>query len=365
MSVGTAAWEWRGSANTSDDPPYKTDEMSTQTVIAAQADIAPAENEGGRERPLLAIIAFWVRLIIVVLPVLICTGWLGGVWSMFDLASHFQFQYAIAAIVCASIASLLHMWRWAILAILCLAITAPRVIPWYVPPASEIDAAGRATIRVLHANVLRANRRHDDLLALIELSDPDVVVLQEMNDRWMRELSSIRQRLPHVISDPREDNFGLAVFSRYPLENTEIATFGSAGVRSIVCEIEVDDRRLTIVTTHLLQPVTGRRSRLRDEQLAVAARRVKGIQGPVILVGDLNATMWSRPYLALVRETGLVNARAGRGTKPTWPTSLPEFMRIPIDHCLHSPETDVISFQIGEDIGSDHLPLIVDLALEQ
>jgi endonuclease/exonuclease/phosphatase family metal-dependent hydrolase len=36
---------------------------------------------------------------------------------------------------------------------------------------------------------------------------------------------------------------------------------------------------------------------------------------------------------------------------------------IPIDHCLVSPDIDVLRMRTGRNIGSDHLPIIVDMTI--
>lgn len=60
-----------------------------------------------------------------------------------------------------------------------------------------------------------------------------------------------------------------------------------------------------------------------------------------------------------MHQTGLQNARAGRGVLPTWPTFLPAtFLRIPIDHILVDPRLSVLDYRLGPSIGSDHLPTI-------
>jgi endonuclease/exonuclease/phosphatase (EEP) superfamily protein YafD len=61
--------------------------------------------------------------------------------------------------------------------------------------------------------------------------------------------------------------------------------------------------------------------------------------------------------------TGLVNATLESGLRPTWPTR-PALARIPIDHFLLSDHLNVASIRTGPDIGSDHLPLILDLAVD-
>ena len=62
------------------------------------------------------------------------------------------------------------------------------------------------------------------------------------------------------------------------------------------------------------------------------------------------------------RQTGLVDSSRGRGLQSTGPVR-PLGLRIPIDHCLVSAGVVVHDKQIGPDVGSDHLPLMVDLAV--
>jgi endonuclease/exonuclease/phosphatase (EEP) superfamily protein YafD len=64
----------------------------------------------------------------------------------------------------------------------------------------------------------------------------------------------------------------------------------------------------------------------------------------------------------LEAEAGLKNAARARGYWPTWPTGF-NVVKIPIDHCLVSDGLRVQLFRTGSDIGSDHLPIIVDVSI--
>ena len=79
-------------------------------------------------------------------------------------------------------------------------------------------------------------------------------------------------------------------------------------------------------------------------------------------MGDYNATPWSRPFWRFVDRSGLCDSRAGFGVQASFP-AMSAVLRIPIDHVLVSCSIGVRDRRIGRDVGSDHLPVIVDLVL--
>ena len=103
---------------------------------------------------------------------------------------------------------------------------------------------------------------------------------------------------------------------------------------------------------------------LRNDQLDAVAQYVATVTGPKILMGDLNTSPWSHCFGRLLSRAKLVDSSRGRGVEATWPTNL-IWLRIPIDFCLVSEGIAVKDKQVGTDIGSDHFPLIVDVALAE
>lgn len=118
------------------------------------------------------------------------------------------------------------------------------------------------------------------------------------------------------------------------------------------------------MAAHPHVPIRKTVFKLRNQQLAELGDYVAQIKTPVVVVGDLNITMWSPYYQRFVRQTGLRNARYGFGILPTWPTIIP-LLYIPIDHFMVSPEIQVVNLRTGDRVGSDHLPLITDLAIAE
>jgi endonuclease/exonuclease/phosphatase (EEP) superfamily protein YafD len=80
---------------------------------------------------------------------------------------------------------------------------------------------------------------------------------------------------------------------------------------------------------------------------------------PVVL-GDLNASPWSTDFRLLL-DAGLLDSERGFGPQGTFPAGWA--VQLPIDHCLHDPALVTTAREVGADLGSDHRPLLVELAL--
>ena len=162
--------------------------------------------------------------------------------------------------------------------------------------------------------------------------------------------------------ETRDDNFGIALLSRWPLTDTQIVVLGEADVPSIRADVRPPRRHFTILATHPVPPVGAEYSRLRNGQIEDAAAFLKSIPAPVLLVGDLNVSPWSHHFRRLLGAAHLRDSSRGWGVQPTWP-SFNMLLGVPIDHCLTSPEISILGRQVGPAVGSDHYPLIVDFSL--
>ena len=279
------------------------------------------------------------------------TGFFGKYWLL-ELTSHFRMQYAAIllapAILQAVRRKFIQSGLWAVLSGLNVILVCAHGSPG--PARQPVGTPMRALL----SNVRTGNREYGSVLRLVRERDPDFVVLEEVNALWLEQLREMRARYPHALLCPREDNFGVALFSKHPFEKSEVLYLGDAEVPSLKAEIVLEGRRVLLLATHPLPPGSPEYFHLRNGQLAAVAAYVRAENKPTILLGDLNATPWSPHFRRLTRKTGL--HLPAFSLRPTWPTSC-LLMGIPIDHCLLSRDFAGLTRTVGPAIGSDHLPV--------
>lgn len=291
------------------------------------------------------------------------TGYLGNFHRYLELTSHFKLQYLVVGLI-GLIFFAVRRRKWlSLISLFCVALNLAVIVPWYIPQPTDARVPAGTPIRVLLANVLTSNQQYSKIISLVEKNSPDIAVFLEVNEVWAKQLEAIKDILPYSLVYPREDNFGIALYSKVALKNPIYESFADEDVISLLADVSLSNQVISIVATHPLPPTNQEYFSRRNIQLEKISQYVQQLKTPHLVVGDLNATMWSPYYKQFIQQSGLHNTRAGFGILPTWPAQSP-LLYIPLDHCLVSSEIKVIDTKTLENIGSDHLPLICDLAVQ-
>ena len=277
-----------------------------------------------------------------------------------DLSRHFRLQYFIFALVVAPLLYWYKYYRLVAVALICVTINALFIVPWYVSP-DKVDNLSDNELVLFLANVQTQNREYQQLTSLIESRNPNIVVLQEVDNQWQTALSELTDRYAYNYIVPRPDNFGIALMSRIPLQDIRVVDWGNVSLPSLVAKFYFQQKTVTLFATHPLPPINKQYSQLRDTQLIGMMQQVADTKGPIIIMGDLNLTMWSQSY-RIVDSPFLINTRKGHGINASWPSFIIPF-GIPIDHIIVTKDWSVEAFQIERRIGSDHRPLVAKLKL--
>jgi endonuclease/exonuclease/phosphatase (EEP) superfamily protein YafD len=294
-------------------------------------------------------------------------GWCGRWWWLCDLASHFRSYWLLLAL-----GGLVACGRWRRpMAAACLALAAVgnarEMLPYWLPSTALSTAApaGMARDRSLFVISMNVHRLNDDTapaIAYLRERRPDLVAVLEVDPLWAEALDTLEDLFPNRVIRPRPDNFGIAVLSRWPLIEPQVALFSDTGYPSIVTTVRADGGDFRFIATHPFPPFDAQATKSLGTHLAGVADAALASPLPCIVAGDFNATPWSHPFRTLLARTGLRDTALGRGVQATWHAHLPA-PRIPIDHILAAKETLVVRREVGPDIGSDHYPVEAELIL--
>lgn len=233
--------------------------------------------------------------------------------------------------------------------------------------AEAVPEAARTapTFRVFSANVFAPNRDVGGFATEIRRHRPDVVVLQEATPAFLAALeeTGALSDLPHRVTVPRPDPFAAAVASRWPLADDDVVSVRGRPIL-VRATVEFGGVPIRVFAVHAVAPFGGAREEW-VENLEALATAVRAETRPVLLAGDFNAT-WGHRYFRRLLDLGLVDAAAARGGayRMTWPSDgriLPPLARI--DHVLTTEGLVVPTISTGVGRGSDHRPLIADVAL--
>ncbi len=295
--------------------------------------------------------------------ILTLAGFLSHYGWWFDLASHFRLQYAVIQFLCVILGVLLKNKKALIVSGLFLFINVSQILPLYFLSRPVVANVGNIErLRILFFNVHTENTEHQKVEQYIESISPDILALEEIDQRWFDTLSKVLEKFPYKKFVLRRDNFGIGLFSKIPPSKMDIQYFGLVEVPSVLAKFSIGRKSVDILFTHPLPPATQHYFQWRNEQFSQIAALRSQFNDNLIVLGDLNTTSWSYYFKDFVGSMKLRDSRAGYGLQTTWPTMMP-FLGITIDHCLVSPNIYVLKRKIGPDLGSDHFPVYIELGI--
>lgn len=295
------------------------------------------------------------------------TGFLLGLFGdrhwLLDLLAHWRVQYALA--LAASGVGLLVLRRrrsaaLALLAAALLSITVLKYTGWQVPSAY----AQTPGFRFVTFNQHVRNHNTRAIGDWLEHSGADVVALQELGSpQAVQELAAALPSYPYV-----QARFGrwadVTIFSRWPILDAQTIELAPGGARAAKLRIDWRGQPVTVVGVHLHWPIGAENVRLRNAELLGLAELARSTGEPLLIGGDFNITQWSPVFGAAFAASSLADCARGQGLLNSWPSYFPP-AAIRIDHCLASPHWRVLRLSAGPALGSDHRPMLNELALKR
>lgn len=222
-------------------------------------------------------------------------------------------------------------------------------------------------IVLMTGNVFQYNRKANAYLKNIYAADPDVVLLLETDKWWENATKELSDKYPFHIKVPQENTYGMLLYSRLELLDSEVKFLVEDEIPSIhTVAVLPGGQKVQLYCVHPTPPVPQEnpRSTERDKELLLIADLAKDNKYPVIVMGDLNDVAWSYTTSLFCKVSGLLDPRKGRGFFNTFHAQYP-FLRFPLDHVFCSTDFKLISIKKLDAAGSDHFPMFVKLQYER
>ena len=238
-------------------------------------------------------------------------------------------------------------------------------------PTAAPAPPGTPTLRVMSANLLMVNQDTQGIIDEITAARPDVVLLQEYTHHWHLAMrAALSGQYPYSSFVTQDDSFGVAIYSRTPFISGNVDNRLPLG-RSLVPQtravFRLGGHEVAVYNVHIVPPrrldytVEGRL------QFADLLAMLSAENLPYIVAGDWNLTGDTPQHRDLMR-IGARDAHdlAGRGRGSTWPVNsffryLPGFR---FDHVYVGPGLAAVRSEVGVGRGSDHRPVIADVACD-
>lgn len=301
----------------------------------------------------------WIAILISIGILSFLLGFLGHWHWILDILSHFRFYYFWYFITLIPVAFFFKKKIWGGVGLAFAFMVGMNLMPFYLFPYVNTNTQHQISITAI--NLLSSNKEHQKVLDFIEKENTDLVLIQELNPTWFSVLEALNKNYPYHLSEPRNDNFGIGLWSKTPFDTIEIKRFTAFDIPFIHAQLGSNVKSpFHFIGAHPVPPLI-KGFHARNQQFEELNQLVRTLKTPTIIMGDFNCTTYSPNFKRITNGTTLEDSRLGYGRQPSWSANLP--LRIGIDHCLISENIVVHERKIGSNIGSDHFPVVVRLGV--
>jgi len=299
-----------------------------------------------------------VAVLVAVLAVATAAGFLDRLSWVFEPATVFRLQYAALLVAGGLLALALRRPQLAVAAVVLAGVNIAAIAPWQDAPRAAASP-GDPTLRVVAFNVESSNHRYDELAPLVARLHPDVLGLIELTPAWARAAEGVSTHVRPRRLVVQRGAYGMGILSASPPTALSARRFPADGPTTLIARFRIRRVPVTFVLVHVHTPFAGS---VHERELRALAAARPSLGSRLIVCGDFNTVSWSAQFEDFRRSAGLTDVFRGAWHASSWPSWSP-LLGVLFDHCLISDGLAVRARRFGPNIGSDHSPLVLDVAI--
>jgi len=229
------------------------------------------------------------------------------------------------------------------------------------------------TITVMSFNVLWSNTDYPAIAASIRAASPNLVGFQELHpENFAGIVHELEAEYPYHTPLPAEPYGGVGLFSRYPIESAEpfplpprnlsthaIVDFNGQPVHVFVVHLSANN--FGLFPLDQFAALASERYASRAAEAAQLETIIAPLTEPVIMLCDCNFTDTSQAYAQIASFLTDSFREAGWGFGHTLIYPPNRFRTQRLDYVWHNEAFVAIESTVGQEGGSDHLPIITKL----
>jgi endonuclease/exonuclease/phosphatase (EEP) superfamily protein YafD len=294
------------------------------------------------------------RLGVLIVSMMVIGGFLGKFHPFFDSLSHFRIH----------LLGILSLWlsvqfffttpknQYRIFSLL---ILIAGYLYLFMTPFWGTTTSHGQTIKTMQFNLLCMNQRMAFVSSYLIYHPVDIATLQEVTFAHKRFIDALKPYYPYQVFCDNGGIHGVGgemIISKFPFTGKGKCLQDHGLVWR---EIALKDRNVSVVSVHLHWPYPYQQY----QQISLLSQELQTLKGSTIVMGDFNAAGWSHSVhrIEASSHTHLIDGvrwsiRVNTPLIPLW---------LPLDHVLLSPDIGIQDIHVGEDLGSDHRPILTTL----
>lgn len=243
------------------------------------------------------------------------------------------------------------------------------------PSFSSVAEDNKQPLTVMSFNVLYSNKAHKAIVQSIQVASPDLIGFQELTQASAKEIvKALESEYPYHTLKPLGKKSAVGLLSRFPIETVEWfplppldhalhTTVNVAGNRVHVFVVHLSANQFFDYPASQFVPLVIERYGRRAAEVTRLTEEFADLDEPILLMCDCNLTDTSEAYARLDLLLNDSFREVGWGFGHTFHPPVAPIPIQRIDYVWHSDEFAAVQAFVGQDGGSDHLPVVAKLRL--
>ncbi len=286
-------------------------------------------------------------------------GFFGTTWWPFDFAANLRWHLFWLLLVASVIYALIAKGWFLIILVGTAVVNGALIVPMWL--GAQPESTGEDSLRIVQLDV---SGGFDDRLAgftWLEESDADLLLLAGASTVVSREVAHEDSDWVVLVEPDVDNTAGMVILAK---QQWEVAVTPTGVGSDTVIRITAGDTTgsYEILTAWGPMATSADKADRLQARLDTIASLSAAATAPVVVVGNLGATVWTSTMSEFLTATGLRDATKGSGYLATSRSSgipvIGGWLGLPLDVVLMSEDATPIELTTGPDVGVEHLPVV-------